>query len=79
MEQKKYFNVTIEQPLVKTWTIEAKDAEDAQRIAQEKYSSEEWVLTGDDYGTDAQCSIMEVDEEGDEKIDGEQVDWTDLY
>jgi len=57
----KKYNVTIEQPLVKTWTIEARDEEEAHNIAREKYNKGEFILTGDDVGTDAQVQISSED------------------
>lgn len=65
------FNVSIEQPLCKTFEVEANDIDEALEIARGKYNNEEFVLTSDDLGTDAQ--IMAEAEDG-----SESTEWHDL-
>lgn len=65
----KKYNVSIEQPMCKTWEVEAESMEEAEEIAKEKYNSGEWVITNDNIGTDAQIMV-----EGTE----ESTDWHDL-
>lgn len=79
METKKLkkFDVTIEQPLCRTWEVEAESAEEALEIARDKYNKEEFVLMSDDTGTDAQVKVdsQELNEYEDAK---ESIDWTYL-
>lgn len=51
------FLVNIEQPLCKSFEVEAKDEEEAEQIARAKYDAGEFVLTNDDLGTDALFQI----------------------
>lgn len=67
----KKYNVSIEQPLCKTFEVEAEDIDQALDIAREKYNSGEFVLTNDDIGTDAQIKASAEDE-------SESTDWDDL-
>jgi hypothetical protein len=64
----KKFTVNIEQPLCKSFEIEAEDMEQAEEIARAKYASGEFVLTNDDLGTDALFQV------GDEET-GEWTEW----
>ncbi len=75
---KKIYNVSIEQPMCKTWEVEADTLEEAEEIAIEKYREGEFVIGADDYGTDAQ--IMVESEERDELEVGakESTDWHDF-
>lgn len=66
----KYY-ITIEQPLCKTWELDADTIEQAHEMASEKYKAGEFVLTSDDIGTSAQIKIQ--DENNDDAIE-----WTDL-
>jgi hypothetical protein len=65
------YNISIEQPMCKTWEIEAESAEQAEEIAKEKYNSGEFVIGPEDTGTDAQ--IMTEREDG-----NDSPDWHDL-
>ena len=65
------FNVTIEQPLCKTFEVEAKDIDEALEIGRKNWHNETFVLNNDDIGTDAQ--IMAEAEDG-----SECVDWSNL-
>ena len=56
------FLVNIEQPLCSTFEVEAESAEQAEEIAREKYRNAEFVLGGDDYGTEAVFQVL--DEKG---------------
>lgn len=67
----KKYNVSIEQPLCKTFEVEAENIDQALDIAREKYNSGEFVLTNDDIGTDAQIQASAEDE-------SESTDWHDL-
>ena len=67
----KIFEVSIEQPMVKTWEVLAHDVDEAIEIARAKYNSGEFVIGSDDIGTDAQVMA--------EAIDGsESTEWSDL-
>lgn len=55
----KTFIVNIEQPLFKGFEIKAKDEEQAEEIAREKYSKGELVLNNDDLGTDAVFQVCD--------------------
>lgn len=55
------YNVSIEEKLVKTFEVDADDIEQAREIAIEKYNNEEFVLTADDKGTDAEMQIESED------------------
>jgi hypothetical protein len=68
---KKIYNVSIEQPLCRSWEIEAETIDEAIELATQRYNAGEYVLTGDDIGTDAQ--IMAGAEDG-----SETTDWSDL-
>lgn len=57
------FLVNIEHPLCKAFEVEAKDIEQAEEIAREKYRTAEFVLEGDDYGTDAQFQVCDSEGE----------------
>ena len=59
----KKFIVTIEQPLCKSFEIEASSIDDAEDIAREKYNNGELVITIDDKGTEAML-MVEDDETG---------------
>ena len=59
----KKFIVTIEQPLCKSFEIEASSIDDAEDIAREKYNNGELVITIDDKGTEA-LFMVEDDETG---------------
>lgn len=63
---KKYY-VSIEQPLVKTFEVEANNIEEALNIARENYDKGIFNLSIDDIGTDAQ--IMATNEEQTESVD----------
>jgi hypothetical protein len=67
----KKYNVTIEQPMAKTFEVEADSIEQAEEIAKEKYNSGEFVIGSDDFGTDAQVQTASAD-------DSEIGDWHDL-
>lgn len=67
----KKYNVSIEQPLCKTWEIEAENIDEALEIAREKYNKEEFILTSEDLGTDAQIQAESEDGE-------ESTEWDDL-
>lgn len=67
----KKYNVSIEQPMCKTWEIEAESLEQAEEIATEKYNNEEFIITNDDLGTDAQIQVEAQDE-------SESTDWHDM-
>jgi len=67
----KIYNISIEQPLCKTFPVEAENIDEAIDIAREKYNNEEFVLDSDDIGTDAQ--IMAQSEDGEESTE-----WEDL-
>lgn len=67
----KKYNVSIEQPLCKTWEVQAESIKQAIEIATARYNNEEYVLTNDDIGTDAQIKAESEDET-------ESTDWNDL-
>jgi hypothetical protein len=67
----KKYNVTIEQPMVKTFEVEADSIEQAEDIARTKYNAGEFVIGSDDFGTDAQVQTVSEDET-------EISDWHDL-
>lgn len=70
MEKKKY-NVSIEQPMCKTFEVEAENIDEALEIARTKYNAGEFVIGPDDTGTDAQAMA--------EAQDGsESTEWSDL-
>lgn len=67
------FNVTIEQPMIVSFTIEAKDEEEAHTKGRELFEAMENSKFRDhaDFGTDAQIQI--------ESEDGKlSTEWTDL-
>lgn len=67
----KKFNVSIEQPMCKTWEVEAEDIDQAMEIAKENWNNETFVIGPDDIGTDAQIMA--------EAIDGnDSTEWSDL-
>lgn len=69
--EKQKFNVSIEQPMCKTFEVEANSIDEALEIAREKWNSEEFIIGPDDIGTDAQIMA--------ESADGaEATEWTDL-
>ena len=57
------FLVNIEQPLCKSFEVEAIDEDQAEEIARAKYDAGEFVLTNDDLGTDAQFQVCDADGE----------------
>lgn len=63
VEPLKKFTVNIEQPLCKSFEVEARDEEHAEVIARRKYNNEEFVLTADDLGTDALFQVCDEDGE----------------
>jgi len=65
------YNVSIEQPMCATFEVEAENIDQAIEIATQKYNNEEFVITNDDIGTDAQ--IMAESEDG-----TEVTEWSDL-
>lgn len=67
------YNVSIEQPMCKTWEIEAETLEEAEAIAKEKYlrADDGFVMYGDDTGTDALIMVSTEDE-------SESIDWHDM-
>jgi len=69
----KKYNVSIDQPLCKTWEVEAESIDQALEIARDKYmkGDDGFVMDADDTGTDAQ--IMASAEDG-----SESTDWDDL-
>lgn len=65
------FNVTIEQPMLASFTIEAKDEEQAHEIAKFEAMDNETFRREAEFGTDAQIQI--------ESANGEVLtEWTDL-
>ena len=52
------FIVTIEEHLVQSWDIEAKDMEEAEEIAKEKYRSGEFSLDK----TDKTTQLMQIED-----------------
>ena len=62
----KKFIVNIEEKLCRGFEVEAETMEEAQEIATKKYNSEEFVLTADDKGTDAEMQIIETNDKGEE-------------
>lgn len=71
MNIKYKYNVSIEQPMCKTFEVEAENAEQAIEIATAKYNDGEFVIGPDDIGTDAQ--IMAEREDG-----SDSVEWSDM-
>lgn len=63
----KKYNVSIEQPMCKTWEVEAETIEQAIEIATEKYNAGEFIIGADDIGTEA--LIMAGSEDGEEVTD----------
>lgn len=51
--------VNIEQPLINSFEVEAKDEEEAEEIAREKYDNGKFVLTIKNLGTDAQFQVCD--------------------
>lgn len=68
---KKTYNVTIEQPMIFSVTVEAEDIEQAEEMAIEIWNNKPIEAEGWDYGTDAQIQA--------EAEDGSDCsDWHDL-
>lgn len=63
----KKFNVSIEQPMVKTWTVEAENIDEAMEIAKKNWNDGTFVIGPDDIGTDAQ--MMAESEDGTESTE----------
>lgn len=63
----KKFNVSIEQPMVKTWTVEAENIDEAMEIAKKNWNDGTFVIGPDDIGTDAQ--MMAEPEDGTESTE----------
>ncbi len=67
----KKYNVTIEQPCIRSYEIEAVDIDEAMALATELYESTKQVFREDEFGTDAQIQASAED-------DSESTEWTDL-
>lgn len=74
--KRKTFYVSIEQPMCKTFEVEAVDIDTALDIAKEKYHTGEFVIGPDDTGTDPQIMAMSHDE--DDTGEHEATDWQEF-
>ncbi len=67
----KKYNVSIEQPMCRTFEVEASNIDEALEIARAKWNASEFIIGPDDVGTDPQMMAESED-------NTECTEWSDL-